>query len=255
MLGHVELDLVPEQVADVLDAVLDHGRPLQRQAPRNDAHAVRQAHRPQHLWPEDARVADFCPLLEVWVVAEDLHGGLRVRVEGGLEAQVCDTDALEELGDDADQVAQRQVVIRHHALHLVELSKVRCVQRLVAEDAVDGEELDGLEAARLVGHLVQHACRDGRRVRAQQVLHGLVPLPVIPVAHGAEAAALVHRLHGLQVLLRDRQRRRGILNEERVVHVAARVRLRLEQRVEVPEGALHEAVGRHLLEAAAQETR
>ncbi len=40
------------------------------------------------------------------------------------------------------------------------------------------------------------------------------------------------------------------LQEERVVHIAARVRLRLEQRVEVPERRLHEAICGHLLEPA-----
>ena len=38
--------------------------------------------------------------------------------------------------------------------------------------------------------------------------------------------------------------------EESVVHVARRVALRLEKRVEIPKGGLHKAVRRHLRETA-----
>ena len=69
----LKLDLVPKQLPDILDAVLDHRRPLQRQAPGEDAHIWRQAHGQEHLGAEDSRVADFCPLFEVGVVPKDFH--------------------------------------------------------------------------------------------------------------------------------------------------------------------------------------
>lgn len=46
---------------------------------------------------------------------------------------------------DAHEVAQRQPVVGHHALDLVELRQVCRVQSLVPEDSVDGEILDGGE--------------------------------------------------------------------------------------------------------------
>ena len=63
-------------------------------------------------------IPDLRPLLEVWVVAKDLHGRLRVGVEGGLEPKLRDADAPKELCDGADQVAQRQATVSHHSLHL-----------------------------------------------------------------------------------------------------------------------------------------
>jgi len=40
-------------------------------------------------------------------------------------------------------ITQTQVVFRNHALDLVELGQMRCVDGFVAEDAVDGEVLCG----------------------------------------------------------------------------------------------------------------
>ena len=57
-------------------------------------------------------------------------------------------------------------------------------------------------------------------------------------------------LDPLQVVLRHPRGGGGGLGEEEgVVCVAGRMLLRLEQRVEVPEAALHVVVGRHLLKA------
>ena len=61
-------------------------------------------HRPKHLRPEHAAVADFGPLLELRVVPEDLHRGLRVRVVRRLEAHSCNANLLEEGPDCAYQV-------------------------------------------------------------------------------------------------------------------------------------------------------
>ena len=175
-----------------------------------------------------------------------------------------------------------------------------------------------------VGERVEHARRDGCRVRAQDVLGRLVAAPHGAVARGAVASALMHRLHSTMggrggggavaaaalarlvmkrrsfddgrggeahlharlVVGGDRQRPRGgcgrrgghmhdahcstlaeecaaraplllspplTRQEERVVHVPRRVRLRLEERVEVPERRLDEAVRRHLREAHLEE--
>ena len=55
---------------------------------RNMGH-LRKAHRAKHLRAEHARVADFHVLIQSLVPVEDLHGGLRVWVVRGLEADVC----------------------------------------------------------------------------------------------------------------------------------------------------------------------
>ena len=72
-LGLVQIHLVPEQVTDVGNAVLDHGRALEAEPPGNHPHSGGQAHRRQHFWAEHAAVADFSPLAEVRVVAKNLR--------------------------------------------------------------------------------------------------------------------------------------------------------------------------------------
>lgn len=160
-----------EEVADVAQAVLDHRRALEREAPGDHAHVLGQAHGAQHLGAEHTRVADLRPLVQVRVEREDLHARLRVRVVRRLEAHLGDADLLEERLDHANEVTQGQVVVGHDALDLVELGQVGRVHALVAEDAVDREVLLRRETARLVRQLVEHLRRDGRRVRAQDVGH------------------------------------------------------------------------------------
>lgn len=46
---------------------------------------------------------------------------------------------------DAHEVSQRQAIVGHHPLYLMELSQVSGVQSLVPEHPVDGEILDGGE--------------------------------------------------------------------------------------------------------------
>ena len=52
---------------------------------------------------------------------------------------------MEESGNDAKEVAERQVAVGNQALHLIELGEVRGVQGLVAEHAVNREVLGRLE--------------------------------------------------------------------------------------------------------------
>ena len=80
LLYKVQIYLVAEQLADVGDAVLDHGRPLQTQAKAVYHHVWGQAHGLEHLGAEDAAVADLDELVELLVVAEDLHARLGVGV-------------------------------------------------------------------------------------------------------------------------------------------------------------------------------
>ena len=75
-LDEIEIDLVANELADIVNVILDHRRPtralarsltrtctaragegdapLERQAPGNDTHIRRQTHRQEHLWTEHA---------------------------------------------------------------------------------------------------------------------------------------------------------------------------------------------------------
>ena len=244
------------QFADVVQAVLDHRRSLQAQTVAGHAHVLWQAHRQQHLRSEQTGIADLHPLLQALVVAEDLHARLCVRVVGRLELQLVHAELLEELLDGAHQIAQRHVKAGHHTFDLEELRKMRGVQRLVTEHLVDAEQLHRLEHAGppvLLGGFVEHLRAAGGRVRSQYVLLRLAQSPFGLVALRAVAAGAVHLADRRAVVLRDVLAFAGRANEERVLCLARRVLLRHEQRVEVPERALHVLAGRHLAEAHLQE--
>jgi len=44
--------LVPEEIPNVLNAVVDHSGSLETQSPGDDRHILGQAHRLEHLWAE-----------------------------------------------------------------------------------------------------------------------------------------------------------------------------------------------------------
>ena len=177
-----------------------------------------------------------------------LHGNspTRLRIERRLEANVRDADLGEEVVDHPYQVAQIQVPIGHEQLHLVELSQVSCVHRLVSEHAVNREAFEGSESLRILRHFVQllRAHRGG--VGPQDVLHRLLSAPVISIAERPKPSFRVDLRHVLQVVLRHRSGGGRVADEEGVLRIASRMALRLEQRVEVPERRLHELVRRHL---------
>jgi hypothetical protein len=111
-----------------------------------------------------------------------------------------------------DEVAKGDVVVGDDALDLVELGQVGGVDGLVPEDAVDGEQLAGLEAAGLLGGLVEHGGGDGGGVGAEDELGGLGLLPVVPVAERAVglALALVHGANPFGVVPWERVGRRRV---------------------------------------------
>jgi len=86
-------------------------------------------------------------------------------------------------------------------------------------------------------------------VRPEDVLHRLFLAPAWTIAERAGQAILVSVSHALTVLLRHTVASDRCLAEEGVLQVTSRVTLRLEQRVEVPEGGLDPTVSRHLVEA------
>ena len=156
ILRQTHIHLVAEQISNVVDAILDHGWSFQRQSPGNDAHVLRQTHGRQHLRLEHARVSNLRPLLEIRVVSEDLHGGFRVGVEGGLEAQLGDAIFFEKGFDGSNEISKAQVLVRHQSLDLVKFAEMRGVHGFVAEDSIDGKVSLRGESAFLVGELVKH---------------------------------------------------------------------------------------------------
>ena len=154
-LDHVEIHLMPKEITNVVDLVENHSGPFQRQAPGNAAHVFGEAHWPEHLRAEHARVADFHVFVEPFVPVEDLHRGLRVRVVGRLKADVSQPQLQEKRLDHAHQIPQIQVAVHDQPFDLMELRQVSGVERLVAEYAVDREELLRLKRLHL-RQLVQH---------------------------------------------------------------------------------------------------
>jgi len=82
---------------------------------------------------------------------------------------------------------------------------------------------------------------------------GLINGPGVFITERILKAMLVGLLDTIAVfLIRDALAGCGVLKEESIVHVTSGVTLRLEQSVEIPERALYESGGRHLIEPHAQ---
>ena len=135
-LDEAQIHLMPQQLPDIPNAVLDHRRSLKTQPPPINPHILRQTHRLQHLGSEHAAVANLHPLIQSLVEAKNLHAGFRIRVVGGLEAQVVDAHFREEDFHEAYKSSQGQAVVGNDSFDLVELGKMCSVDALIAEDAV-----------------------------------------------------------------------------------------------------------------------
>ena len=98
------LYLVTHKVPDVVNPVLDHGRPLQAEPPGDHIDVLGEAHGQQHLGPEHPGVPDLDPLAQTLVIAEYLHAWLGVRIVSGLEPQLLDPELGEELVEDPYEV-------------------------------------------------------------------------------------------------------------------------------------------------------
>ena len=90
-------------------------------------------------------------------------------------------------------------------------------------------------------------------MRTQNVLFCLIDVPLVLVTKGAEATLLVNFLNTVAEVSGEVLALDGLLQEECIVHVTRRVALRLEEGVEVPEGALNELASWHLVEAHFEE--
>ena len=84
---------------------------------------------------------------------------------------------------------------------------------------------------------------------SEDILHSLFSTPALTVANRAWQAILVSFTHAFFVLLRDAVARFRVLEEKGVMHVTSGMRLRLEKRIEIPEGTLNPFVRRHLVKA------
>ena len=134
----------------------------------------------------------------------------------------------------------------------MELSQVRGVQGFVPEYAVNRKILHGFELTGLLlllRQVVQHLRAHGGSVSSQDVFLGLGQRPALSIAERTIKSVFMRLLHSLHVVFGHFVTRDGVFQEEGVVHVSGWMRLRLEQRVEVPEARLHELVGWHLVEA------
>ena len=180
--------------------------------------------------------------------AKDLQAGFSVGVVRRLILQIFDANLSEESLHHSEQVVQSDASIYHDTLDLMELCQVGRIERLIAEDTINGEVLHRLELL-LLRLLEEHLRANCRSMRPQDVLHCLFSTPAWTIANGTGQTVLVCRPHALFVLLGHPIAGDWVLAEECVLQVARRMTLRLEKRVKVPEGALHPTIRRHLIEA------
>lgn len=167
-LNHLQVSLMAEQVSDIAKLVEDHCRALNGQTPSDGAHIFRKPHGLKHFrstwelstspiwlckyhdWPEHSTVANFHPFLQAIVIGEDFHTRLSIGIVSRLETQASDTETAKELVESlprwsnsewaivrdiqtityTDQVPQRNISVNDDSLHLMEFSKVSCVESL-----------------------------------------------------------------------------------------------------------------------------
>ena len=223
-----------EQVADVLNIVVDHGGAFKTETPGNDRDVLGQTHWLKHLRAEHSRVSNFNPLVKLWVEAENFKRWFRVWVVGWLILQVLDADLLEEGLHDTKEVVKADSFVYNDTFDLMELSQVSGVKCLVSEHAINREVLHWLELL-LLCLLEKHLRADCRRMRSQDVLHRFLSTPAGSVANRSWQTILVSASNSLFVLFGDAVAGYGVLAEEGVLQVTGGMALRLEKRVEVPE--------------------
>lgn len=83
---------------------------------------------------------------------------------------------------------------------------------------------------------------------SEKVFLGLSLVPLILVTKRAIAPLFMNLLNFLAIAFGEIFAGGRMLKEESVVHITSWMALRLEERVEVPEGALNILVGGHLIE-------
>lgn len=82
-----------KEVPDIVNSILDHGGPLQAQAPSNHIHISRQAHGLEHFRPKHAAVAHLYPLAQL------------LRVSAGNQTSVCNRAAAHSTSQQAATLA------------------------------------------------------------------------------------------------------------------------------------------------------
>ncbi len=120
----LQVSFVPKQLSDVTALIPHHCRSLQTETPGNNCHVFWESHWSEHFWSENSRVSDFDGFLKSWVISEDLHGRLGVRVVGSFELNVSDSDLIEERLDEILELRQSQAVANDETLDLMELSQM-----------------------------------------------------------------------------------------------------------------------------------
>ena len=126
---HRQIAPVAKEGPNVFEPVLDHGWPLEREAPSDDGDFGIETHRAEHLGAEHARIATLDPSFESRVVARELHGGFGVRVVCGLELHILElgTKATKEVVDRAHQIGERESFANHEPLDLPAAKAARWV--------------------------------------------------------------------------------------------------------------------------------
>ena len=145
-------------------------------------------------------------------------------------------------------MVQAKVSVDDKALNLMELCKMSVVESLVAEHSIYREELPRPEWL-LLSDLFQVPRRNSSCMSPKDVLEGFLRLPLVVIPAASVASFLVHFLHLLEVFLVLNCGLLWMRDEEGIVGISSGMGLRLEEGVEVPEGAFHVTVSVHFLEA------
>ena len=122
------------------------------------------------------------------MIGEDFERRFRIWIISRFEPQIADAHFFEEDFHEADETAQREVVVCDDAFDLVEFGEVGGVYGFVAEDAVDGEVACRVG---IVGEVVEHGGGDGGGVGAEKEAAGFGGGEGVAVAEGGEGAVLV----------------------------------------------------------------
>ena len=220
------------EFADIRDAEADHGEAFDAEAPGEDREFA--AERQRDFGAEDAGAAHLDPFAARFHVDDDVDARLGVRVERRFELHAAEAHLRVELLQRAHQRREVRFFVDDDAVDLMEHGQVFEADRFVAVGPADAEELAG--RVRVGG---QCANRGGGGVRAEHDLLRALGAPGVAPAFAAGFPAVFVRAADRLDDLRGRQRRRRRMTHvERVLHLAGRVVLRLEEGVEVPERRL-----------------
>lgn len=122
------------------------------------------------------------------------------------------------------------------------------IKGLISEDSVNREEFSRSERLFLSNHL-EISRRNSCGVSSEDIFESFLRIPFIVIAQTSITSSLVNVLDVLEILLIIDCCLFGMRYEESVMSVSSWMSLRLEEGIEIPEGALNVSICLHFLES------